>query len=314
MDSVKINKQTQNCLTSWITYLEKNLNYSKNTTKAYITDIYYFLQFIFKHYEEPITLELLNKLEVYDFRSWLAYRKRKSIACISNNRTLSSIKNFYKFLKSYHNIDNQSINRIKIAKLNKPLPRALPVKSAIEIMNAISKISKIHWIGQRNKAIAYLLYGCGLRISEALNLKVSNFSDEFSRVTVLGKGKKERIMHLLPIIKDEITQYILACPYNPKGNDYIFWGEKGKKLNPDVFRKTMRELKTELSLPSFTSPHSLRHSFATHLLASPGGDLRTIQELLGHKNLSTTQRYTKVDINHLMKNFISFHPRAKLTS
>ena len=311
MQSIKINKETQKCLASWITYLDRNLNYSKNTINAYITDIYYFLQFIFKHYEEPITLELLDKLQVHDFRSWLAYRKRQSIACISNNRTLSSIKNFYKFLKSYHNVDNQNINHIKIAKLNKPLPRALSVKSAVEIMNTIDKISKVPWVGQRNKSIVYLLYGCGLRVGEALDLRVSDFSDEFTKITVLGKGKKERELHLLPIIKDQITQYISDCPYNPVGSNYIFFGEKGGRLNPDVFRKTIRKLKMELCLPSFTSPHSLRHSFATHLLASSGGDLRTIQELLGHKNLSTTQRYIKVDMNHLMKNFVNFHPRTK---
>ena len=313
MQTVKMNQKVQECLAHWITYLEKNLHYSKNTINAYISDTYYFLQFIFNHHEEPITLELLDKLEVYDFRSWLAYRKRKSIASVSNNRTLSSIKNFYKFLKNHYNIDNQSVSYVKIAKLNKPLPRALSIKSAIEIMDTISKISKIHWIGQRNKAIAYLLYGCGLRISEALDLKVNNFSDEFSRITVLGKGKKERELHLLPIIKNQITEYITDCPYNFKNDDYIFLGERGKKLNPDVFRNTIRKLKAELGLPSFTSPHSLRHSFATHLLANAGGDLRTIQELLGHKNLSTTQRYTKVDVNHLMKSFINSHPRVGTT-
>ena len=311
MSSVKINKKVQDCLTHWVTYLEKNLHYSKNTINAYITDTYYFLQFIFKHYEEPITLELLDKLEIYDFRSWLAYRRRQSIASVSNNRTLSSIKNFYKFLKGHYNINNQSVNHVKIAKLNKPLPRALSIKSAIEIMDAINKISKVHWIGQRNKAIAYLLYGCGLRISEALDLKITNFSDEFSKVTVFGKGKKERELHLLPIIKNQIVQYIADCPYNIKSDDYIFFGEKGKRLNPDVFRSTIRKLKIALGLPNFTSPHSLRHSFATHLLANADGDLRTIQELLGHQNLSTTQRYTKVDINHLMKNFIHSHPRVR---
>ena len=312
MQNVRVNKKVQECLTSWITYIDKNLHYSKNTINAYISDIYYFLQFIHKHYEEPITLELLNKLEIYDFRSWLAYRKKQSVACISNNRTLSSLKNFYKFLKHHYGIDNQSVNHVKIAKLNKPLPRALPVKSAIEIMNAIDKVSKIAWVGQRNKAIAYLLYGCGLRISEALDLKTGNFSDEFSKVIVLGKGNKERELHILPIIKEQILKYIANCPYKIDANSWVFWGERGEKLNPDVFRKTIRNLKIELFLPNFTSPHSLRHSFATHLLANSGGDLRTIQELLGHKNLSTTQRYTKVDMNHLMKNFIDFHPRAKI--
>jgi integrase/recombinase XerC len=311
MKSIRINKKVQESLNNWITYLDKNLHYSQNTINAYITDIYYFLQFIFNHHGESISLELLDKLEVHDFRAWLAFRKRSNIASISNNRTISSIKNFYKFLKDQYKIENQSINYIKIVKLNKPLPRALPIKSAIDIMNAIEKISNNLWVGQRNKAIAYLLYGCGMRISEALNLKVNNFYDEFVRVIVTGKGNKERELHLLPIIQEQIKSYISYCPYKFQSDNFLFFGEKGNKLNPDVFRKTIRKLRAELCLPNFTTPHSLRHSFATHLLASSEGDLRTIQELLGHKNLSTTQRYTKIDMNYLVKNFVNFHPRGK---
>jgi integrase/recombinase XerC len=253
----------------------------------------------------------LNKLEVYDFRSWLAYRKKQSIACSSNNRALSSLKNFYKFLKNNYDVSNQSVNRIKIANLNKPLPKALSVKSAIEIMECIEKTAKVSWIGQRNKAIAYLLYGCGMRISEALNLTITDFVDDFAKVIVIGKGNKERELHLLPIIKEQILLYISSCPYDIVQDRQMFLGERGERLNPDVFRRTMRKLKVELKMPDFTSPHSLRHSFATHLLANSNNDLRTIQELLGHKNLSTTQRYTKVDMNYLMKNFINFHPHGK---
>ncbi len=311
MKSIKINKELQGILNNWITYLDKNLNYSQNTINAYITDIYYFLQFIFNHYQETISLKLLNKLQVHDFRSWLAYRKKKDISSISNNRTISSLKNFYKFLRDQYKAENYNINQIKVAKLNKPLPKALPVKSAIEIMNAIEEISKISWVGQRNKSIAYLLYGCGMRISEALNLKISDFYDDFSRVIVTGKGNKERELHLLKILQDQIKNYISCCPYEFNSNSFVFYGEKGDKLNPDVFRKVIRKLRIKLCLPGHTSPNSLRHSFATHLLANSEGDLRTIQELLGHKNLSTTQRYTKIDMNHLVKNFVNFHPRGK---
>ncbi|WPX96317.1 tyrosine recombinase XerC [Candidatus Bandiella euplotis] len=309
MQSIRIDKILQDCLKNWVTYIDVNLKYSKNTTNAYITDIYYFLDFIFKHYEETVTLKLLGELEIYDFRSFLAYRKKNEIACVSNNRTLSSLKNFYKFIKNEYGIDNHGINRLKIAKLHKPLPRALSVKSAVEILDVIDSISKVKWVGQRDKAVTYLLYGCGLRISEALNLKVSDFKDQFDKVIVLGKGNKERELPLLPVIKKQIMQYMSSCPYNLEWNSYMFWGEKGEKLNADVFRKTIRKLKAKLYLPDHTSPHSLRHSFATHLLANSDGDLRTIQELLGHRNLSTTQRYTKIDTNQLMKSFVAFHPR-----
>lgn len=311
MKSISINKKVQEALNKWIIYLDKNLGYSHNTINAYITDTYYFLDFIANHYQEAISMELLTNLNVHDFRSWLAFRKRNEISSISNNRTISSLKNFYKYLKNQYKIENSNINLIKIAKLNKPLPKPLAVKSAVEIMDTIEKVSKTFWVGQRNKAIAYLLYGCGMRISEVLDLKLSNFYDDFKRVIVKGKGGKERELHLLEIVCKQIKSYISQCPYKFEENSFLFYGAKGDKLNPDVFRKVIRKLRLVLALPSHTSPHSLRHSFATHLLANSEGDLRTIQELLGHKNLSTTQRYTKIDMNHLVKNYVNFHPRGK---
>ncbi|MFQ3307350.1 MAG: integrase/recombinase XerC [Candidatus Midichloriaceae bacterium] len=311
MQKIKINIKVKESLDAWIHYLDKNLNYSKNTTNAYITDIYYFLIFINSYYEESITLDLLSNLKIYDFRAWLAYRKKNSISSISNNRSISSLRNFYKFLKRFKNIDNQHLNQVRVAKTNKPLPKALPQKSAIEIIHAIDTIAKIDWIGHRDKAITYLLYGCGLRIGEALNLKLKNFEDGYKKVIVLGKGNKERELYLLPEIIQQIELYISHCPFEITSENHMFFGEKGGVLNPDVFRHILRKLKTKLMLPSYTSPHALRHSFATHLLENSNGDLRTIQELLGHKNLSTTQRYTKIDTNYILNNYKNFHPRMK---
>ena len=310
MHNIKIDQEIKKCLTAWISYLKNNLNYSPNTITAYITDIYYFFQFLCSHQDKTIKLKLLGTLELHDFRAWLAYRKRNKIACISNNRSLSAIKNFYKFLTTNYNIENQNINTIKISKIHKPLPKSLPVKSAVDIMNTISQISKIPWLGQRDKAIVYLLYGCGLRISEALNLKLSHFSQQDSKIIIMGKGQKEREIFIMPIVKEQIDKYINECPFTFSRDSFIFKGKNGNKLNADVLRKNIRKLKAALFLPDFTSPHSLRHSFATHLLSNSNGDLRAIQELLGHKSLSTTQRYTKVEISHLMETVANFHPKG----
>ena len=311
MQTVKMNKKVQDCLTNWITYIDKNLKYSKNTVNAYISDIYYFLQFICKQHNAPISLELLNQLQAYDFRSWFADRKKNAVTGTSNNRSLSSIKNFYKFLKAQYYIDNPSINHIKTAKLHKQLYSALPTKSVCEIMDAIDRISKVKWIGQRNKVIVYLLYACGLKLSEVLDLKISDFKGDFSRVITLGEVNKKSTLHILPLIKKQLVDYVESCPHNIGNEHHIFLGEKGGKLTPDVFRKIIRNLKAELFLPNFLSQRSLKHSFATHLLENLNNDSVNAQEFSRNQVPSTSKKHVKNDMDHLMKYYFDFHPRAK---
>lgn len=311
MQTVKMNKKVQDCLTNWITYIDTNLKYSKNTVNAYISDIYYFLQFIYKQHNSPISLELLNQLQAYDFRSWFADRKKNSVTGTSNNRSLSSIKNFYKFLKAQYNIDNPSINHVKTAKPHKQLYTALLAKSIGEIMDAIDRISKVKWIGQRNKVIFYLLYACGLKLSEVLDLKLSDFKGEFSRVTILDDVNKKNMLHILPLIKKQLIDYVASCPHNIGNEHHVFLGEKGGKLTPDVFRKIIRNLKAELFLPNFLSQRSLKHSFSTHLLESLNNDSVNAQEFSGNQVQSTPQKHVRTDMDHLMKYYFDFHPRAK---
>ena len=292
----------------WLIYLRDNLMYSAHTIDAYLTDLFYFFDFIFNHYQKSVSLEMIEKLSVQDFRSWLASRKRENIKTNSNSRALSVIRGFYRYLKVKKGIINESVFMIKILKNKKALPRGLPLESVLVATNTIANIPKQLWIGLRNRAILMLLYGCGLRISEALSITLNDFQSDMSRLLVKGKGNKERIIPVLEQVKSSVLEYVEACPKDLE--KYLFVGASGKSLNPDVFRTDLRKLKNSIGLPDYSSPHTFRHSFATHLL-NEEADLRTIQFLLGHKRLSTTQRYTKLDLNNLVKAYANFRSNSK---
>ena len=308
MATIKIAKELQILIEEWLSYLKDNLIYSGHTLDAYATDLFYFLSFIHTHYQQSISIDMIANLSIQDFRSWLAARKRDNLKTTSNARSLSVIRSFYRYLKSKKDIDNKNVFAIKILKNNKSLPKDLPLESTIEATKIIETLPKQRWVGLRDKAILMLLYGCGLRISEVLSLNKNDFRDSMASLIVKGKGKKDRMVPILPQVKSAVIDYMESCPYQME--DSIFVGVGGKKLNPDVFRANLRGLKKSLGLPEYTSPHAFRHSFATHLL-SQDVDLRTIQTLLGHKSLSTTQRYTKVDVSSLMSAYSNFHPKSK---
>ncbi|WHQ46669.1 MAG: tyrosine recombinase XerC [Candidatus Midichloria sp.] len=305
---IKIAKELQILIEEWLSYLKDNLVYSEHTLDAYATDLFYFLSFIHNHYQQSVSIDIIANLSIQDFRSWLAARRRDNLKTTSNARSLSVVRSLYRYLKSKKDIDNKNVFAIKILKNSKNLPRDLPLESAIEATKIIETLPKQRWIGLRDKAILVLLYGCGLRIGEVLSLSKNDFRDSMSSLIVKGKGKKDRMVPILPQVKSAVADYIKSCPYQLE--DHMFIGVGGKKLNPDVFRANLRELKKLLGLPEYTSPHAFRHSFATHLL-SQDGDLRTIQTLLGHKSLSTTQRYTKVDVSSLISAYSNFHPKFK---
>ena len=308
MATVKINKALSTIIELWITYLKFQLSYSHHTLAAYIGDVYYFLEFIQLHSGQAVDLALLKNLEIRDFRAWLSFRYQNNIAASSTNRALSSVRSFFKFLEEKHQCKNEAISSIKTNKTSEKLYKALPVNSALEVVKAIQKYGESTWVKLRNTAILLLLYGAGLRIGEVLLIERKDLIENGNKILVHGKGKKERVIPLIPEIKNIILKYIEKCPFSTE-KGLIFLGTMGKPLNPDVFRKTIRQLKTDLGLPAFTSPHAFRHSFATHLLGAKGSDLRSIQELLGHKNISTTQKYTKIDIAGLMKNYALYSPR-----
>lgn len=310
--NISLTAQAKKIIEEWIIYLSQIKAYSRHTCEAYITDLFYFLNFITKHMGvTTLSIEFLDQLEIQDFRSWLSERKMQNLQTTSNSRALSTIKMFYKFLNKKQYSPNKNIFNIKLTKISKPLPKALLPTHAVEATNNILNLSPENWIGLRNTAILLLMYGAGLRIGEVLSLKVSDIpksSDEMLKIK--GKGNKERLVPILPEILTSINNYFKACPYDLSGEKEIFRGLRGKPLNPDVFRSALKTLANTLGLPNYTSPHAFRHSFATHLLNN-GGDLRTIQELLGHKSLTTTQRYTKIDKEAMLLCYKEFHPRGR---
>jgi integrase/recombinase XerC len=285
----------------WQSWLLDQRNYSPKTAESYGTDLRNFLQFLFEYHEEETGLKTLEKLEVKDFRAWLAKRKNNGFDQTSNARAISSVRSFFKYLEKQGSLKNDAIAAIKVGGRGKKLPRALSVE---QVMHAIDE-SDGEWEELRDKAIITLLYGCGLRISEALGLNYNDV-DDTEVIKIRGKGNKERLVPVLPEVKKAIAAYKAACPYN---GEALFYGSKGKRLRPEIIQKKLRSYRGLLGLPDYATPHALRHSFATHLLAE-GADLRSIQELLGHASLATTERYTHIDSKRLMEGYKKAHPRG----
>lgn len=287
-----------NLVSDWQDYLSNQKNYSAKTAESYLTDLTYFLKFISEYYEQEPNIELLQKLEVRDFRSWIA--SRSDFTQTSNARAISSVRNFYKYLEKNKLLKNDAIKAIKVSSRGKKLPKAITYEQAI---SAILNMTIEDWVDARDKAVLLILYGCGLRISEALNL---NKNDIANTLVVKGKGNKERIVPLIAQVQKAIQDYISICPYQ---GEILFYGEKGKRLRPEIIQKKLRQLRITHNLPDHTTPHSLRHTFASHLL-SEGADLRSIQELLGHESLATTEKYTHIDAKRLTEGYKKTHPRG----
>ena len=295
-------------LAAWREELEDVRRASEHTCAAYGNDVDGFLFFLQQHVGEPLTLHHISALETREVRAWLAARHRDGMAASSNARALSSLRNFLQFLHRHAGLDVQAAALTAMPKRKAPLPKA-PDEAQLEaLFEAISTHHDELWLNSRNHALCLLLYGCGLRISEALSLRPMDVAGD--HVRVLGKGKKHREVPLLPMVRTALEEYIAECPYiSAGGANTLFFGIRGKPLQPAVFQRFLQSLRRELHLPESLSPHALRHAFATHLLSN-GADLRDIQELLGHASLSTTQRYTKVDVARLMSAYNDAHPRA----
>ncbi len=293
----------------WLDWLQNARGLALRTVIAYRTDMAQFLRFISHYHASEITFALLSELTLRDFRAWLAARSAQEFDHASTARALSAVKNFFRYLEHRHIIANVAIHTIRPPKLAKPLPKALAKEDSRQAVETLAQMHPEPWIAQRDAALALLLYGAGLRISEALALKVGQIRGK-DTVIIRGKGNKERMAPLLPIVREALEAYIGACPYPLPPDGSLFVGARGDTLDPGVFQRQMRHLRANLGLPETATPHALRHSFATHLLEG-GADLRVIQELLGHASLSTTQRYTKVDSARLLNAFKAAHPRAE---
>ena len=276
-----------------------------NSTICYIEKDGKYLMLHRTKKEKDINKDTFITLEHKDFRSWLSHRTFSGLSARTNARALSSVKSLFKFLEKKYGIFNEIVFKVKTPKFKKTLPKNVNKNNVFKMVQCIKEFSKNEWERKRDVVLFLLLYCCGLRISEALSLKNSDFISK-DKIKVLGKGKKERILYILPLVVDLIEDYKKICPYNT--NKMLFLSKTGKKYSATVFEKLIQNVRIGLNLPDNITPHSLRHSFATELL-SGGADLRVIQELLGHSSLRTTQIYTHVDIDNILKVYSSCHPR-----
>jgi len=296
---------------NWLKWLINEKNYSSNTIKSYSYDLKYFINFIFYHYaNDKIKISDLHNLQLSDFRSWLSFLKNinPNLSAKSLARARASIKSFYFYCILTKKIKSSEIYNLSNPKLPKNLPRAVPEKQILNVINILKK-EKNKFLKFRNTALIYLLWGCGLRVSELLSLNTPQIKRDY--LIILGKGKKERIIPLLPEIKVKILEWINWKRQNIYiENDALFINRSGKRLSARYVQKLIEKLRNQLNLDDRFTPHSLRHSFATQLLMN-GVDLRTLQIMLGHSSLSTTQHYLKVTNKYVESVYKKTHPRAK---
>jgi len=283
---------------------------SPETVEAYRRDVLQFLKFLAEHLGGAPSLQSLAALKPADVRAFLAARRADAIGSRSLMRALAGLRAFGRYLERNGKGKVGALAAVRAPKIAKTLPRPLPVTAAKRVADpdVAAGDGRDPWIHARDAAVLALLYGCGLRISEALGLKRSDFGTR-DTLTVMGKGRKQRMVPLIPQVEKLIADYVALCPYDLPEDGSLFVGAKGGPLSPRLIQLAMARLRGALGLPETATPHALRHSFATHLLAR-GGDMRSIQELLGHASLATTQIYTEVDAERLIGAYRAAHPRA----
>lgn len=280
---------------------------SPKTVEAYGRDIRDFQDFIAGHLGQAAGLRALAGLKPTDFRAYLAFRRSDGLGSASIQRLLSALRTFYRYLERRWDVANSAIALIKGPRAKQPVPKALSVDGAKDLVRADAQTQD--WVKARNSAVLALAYGAGLRISEALGL-TTNALPLGDTIMILGKGGKSRLVPLLPAVRAAVVHYVALCPHSLDADTPLFRGVRGGALGARTVQAEVQRLRGALGLPETATPHALRHSFATHLLAG-GGDLRTIQQLLGHASLSTTQRYTDVDAERLKSVHAAAHPRAR---
>lgn len=302
----------QDAIGQWLSWLRHERRVADLTAEAYARDAGQLLWFLNQHHGELPRLQTLANLSRADFRAWMAARQSQGIEARSQARSLSAIKSLFRFLAKQDLAANGVISTLRAPKLPRAVPKPLTVGEAMDVVDEVASLQDEDWIGKRDAAILMLLYGAGLRIGEAVSLNRRDLPEkgEARTLTVIGKGRKTRIVPLLPEVVTAARAYLAACPWGGTGSDPLFMGARGGRLSPRLVQKAMQTLRLALGLPETATPHALRHSFATHLLGA-GGDLRAIQELLGHSSLSTTQRYTDVDAQHMLQVYQAAHPRAQ---
>ena len=294
----------------WLSWLSDQKRMSVKTIDAYERDVRQFLQYLTGHIGAPPKIADVSNLKPLDMRGFMARRREAGAEARTLGRGLAGIRSFIRYLEKKGLANSAGLAATRSPKQPKTLPKALQASQAVRLTQAREHLSETPWVASRDAAIMTLLYGCGLRIGEALSLTPNMMNSAHTgSIRVTGKGGVARLVPVLPQVVEAVDNYQKLCPYVMEADDILFRGVKGGPLQPAIVQKTMRVLRGALGLPDTATPHALRHSFATHLLAG-GGDLRTIQELLGHASLSTTQIYTSVDTSRLMDIYEKAHPRA----
>ena len=292
---------------AWLRDLGSVRRLAPKTLEAYGRDLGQFMAFLCGHMGGPVSLEALKDLRGADIRAFMAQRRSESLGSRSLARVLSALKSFFSFLEREGTLATEALNVIRTPKVPRSLPKALTVVEAKRTIDATNELEDRPWVAARDMAVISLCYGAGLRISEALALTRADLETDTLRVT--GKGGKVRMVPLIAPVRQTIDTYLGLVPFRLGPEDNLFRGVRGGVLSPRLIQLRMAQLRSALGLPPSATPHALRHSFATHLLGK-GGDLRAIQELLGHASLSTTQIYTAVDTERLLESYTNAHPRG----
>jgi integrase/recombinase XerC len=294
----------------WSAWLAGERRASAHTVAAYGRDLAFFLDFLTEHLGELPSLTAISALQPADFRAYLARRAQNHVERRSLARGMSVLRGFVRFLERRQLVSTSALAMMRSPKLPASVPKPLSIDDAMGTVDVVGELTASAWQGKRDTAILALLYGCGLRLSEALGL-VRGEAPLGETLVITGKGRKQRQLPMLPKVRAAVDNYLTACPYTLAKDGPLFVGARGGPLNPRLMQRRMEALRGFLGLTDSATPHALRHSFATHLLGA-GGDLRAIQELLGHASLSTTQRYTSVETERLFAIYDAAHPRARL--
>lgn len=313
-DALALASDLREALTHWHQRLAYEERVSQHTFSAYSRDVRQVLAFLVAHEAGTVSLAHMAALDVRDLRSFMTTRRNAGTDNRSLLRSLSALRHFFAFLETQGHKTSEALSLLSPPPAKKTLPRPVAADDVLRLIDLALTTPKHAWVGQRDAALLTLLYGAGLRISEALSLRVHDWpaqADTGLRIT--GKGGKMRDVPLLAMTHDAVNAYMQAAPFSFGDDDMIFRGARGGALSPRQAQMMLANLRQQLNFPKSVTPHALRHSFATHLLAA-GGDLRTIQDLLGHAQLSSTQIYTEIDVNALMEAYEKAHPRAKTDS
>jgi len=303
-----ISPALRDALARWLDHLRGVDGAAAHTLTAYARDVAGFLTFLGRHQGGSAGVGSVTGLTTTDLRAWMAAERARGLQAASLARGLSAVKNFTGWLAERDGSDATTVLSARGPKVRRKLPRPLSVEAAAQMLDTVGDQGRTTWIAARDVAVVTLLYGCGLRISEGLGLTGADHPlADILRIT--GKGGKTRLVPVVPVARAAVARYARLCPHELTPDAPLFRGARGGPLNPRLVQQVMEKARLQLGLPASATPHALRHSFATHLLAA-GGDLRAIQDLLGHASLSTTQGYTAIDTTRLMEVYQAAHPRA----